>query len=93
MTHAITSLVLGVIGLVAWSLMPLFGVSITLIEEIIGISIAITLIGLIIGIRGMKKSHRKLSIVGTIICLIVFLFSVASGVKYFLYPLSPPPPP
>ena len=53
---AVTSLVLGIIGLAAWFI-PLFG-------------LPITIIGLVKGIKGLESEKRGIAIAGVVICII-----------------------
>ena len=53
---AIASMVLGIVGLVAW-LIPLFGAP-------------ITIIGLVLGIYGLRSSNRGMATAGVIMCII-----------------------
>ena len=58
---AIASLVLGIIGLIAWFI-PLFG-------------FPIFLVGLIVGIKDMKSQNRGLAIAGIVLCIIVLVLT------------------
>jgi hypothetical protein len=62
---ATASLVLGLVGLVAW-LIPLFG-------------LPISITGLVLGIVGLKSTRRGLAVAGVVLCAIVLVLSVINS--------------
>jgi hypothetical protein len=62
---AIASLVLGIIGLIAWFI-PLFG-------------LPISLVGLILGIKDMKSQNRGLAIAGIVLCIIGLVLTIINA--------------
>lgn len=62
---AVASLVLGIVGLVAWCL-PIFG-------------LPVTIIGLVMGIQGRKSSNASLAIAGIVLSSIGLALSVLNG--------------
>lgn len=63
--NAIASLVLGIIGMIAWYI-PLFGAP-------------ITIVGLVLGIKGMKSNSRGMAIAGVVLCIIGLVFTIING--------------
>lgn len=63
---AIASLVIGVIGLCAW-IIPLIGCP-------------TTIIGLVLGVLGLKSDQRTLAIVGIVLCSLTLLATIVNGV-------------
>ena len=63
---SIASLVLGIIGFVAWCI-PLFG-------------FPITIVGIILGVIGMKKGGKKLAIAGIICSVITLIFTLINSI-------------
>jgi hypothetical protein len=62
---AIASMVLGIIGLIAWFI-PLFGAP-------------ITIVGLILGIKGLKSSNRGMAIAGVVMCIIGLVATIINA--------------
>lgn len=62
---AIASLVLGIIGMIAWFI-PLFGAP-------------ITIIGLVLGIKGMKSNRRGMAIAGVVLCIIGLVLTIINA--------------
>jgi hypothetical protein len=62
---AITSLVLGILGLVCWCL-PIAG-------------LPMTITGLVLGVKGQKSPHRGLAVAGIVLNIIGLIFSVANA--------------
>ncbi len=62
---SVFSLILGILGLFGWFL-PVLG-------------FPITIVGLILGIKGMKTFKRKMAIVGIILCSVGLSFSIANA--------------
>lgn len=62
---AVASLVLGLIGMVAWFI-PLFG-------------LPITIVGLVLGIKGLASSRRGLATAGVVLCIIGLVASIANS--------------
>lgn len=62
---ATTSLVLGIIGLIAF-LIPLIG-------------LPITVIGLIVGIKGLNSAKKKRAIVGVVLCIIGLILTIVNA--------------
>ena len=62
---AIASLVLGIIGLIAW-LIPLFG-------------LPISIVGLILGIKDMKSHNRGLAIAGIVLCILGLVLAIINA--------------
>jgi len=70
---AIASLVLGIVGLLAWYV-PLFGYP-------------VTTVGLVLGVMGMKSSRRGMAITGVVLSaigLVITIINSALGVYLFL---------
>lgn len=63
---SIASMVLGIIGFVAWCL-PILG-------------FPVTIVGIILGIIGMKKGGRGMAIAGIIMCSITFLITLINSI-------------
>jgi len=63
---AIASLVLGIIGMLAWCI-PLFG-------------LPITLTGLILGIKDLGSRNRGMAIAGVVLCSIGLLLTLINGI-------------
>ncbi|MEW6025730.1 MAG: DUF4190 domain-containing protein [Planctomycetota bacterium] len=61
----IASLVLGIIGLIAWCL-PIFG-------------LPVTITGLVLGIKGLNSSKRGMAIAGIVMSSLGLLFSLANA--------------
>lgn len=69
--QSIASLVLGLVGLVAWCI-PLIGYP-------------VTIVGIIMGVLGMKKGGRGMAIAGiilSIICLVITIINSVFGAMY-----------
>lgn len=62
---SIASLVLGLVGLIAWCL-PLLGYP-------------VTIVGLILGILGIKKGGKGMAIAGIILCAITLLLTIGNS--------------
>ena len=62
---AVASLVLGVVGLFAW-IIPLFG-------------FPVTIVGLVLGIKGMKSSSRQMAIAGVVLNIIFLVVTVCNS--------------
>jgi hypothetical protein len=62
---AIASLVLGIIGMLAWCL------------PIVGLPVTIT--GLVLGIKGLKSPNRGMAIAGVVLSIIGLVASVVNG--------------
>jgi membrane-bound ClpP family serine protease len=62
---AVASLVLGIIGLVAWFI-PLFG-------------LPITIVGFVLGLISMHSPRRGMAVAGVVLCVIGLVFSVANA--------------
>lgn len=62
---AIASLILGVFGMVAWFI-PLFGVP-------------VTVVGLVMGINGMKSRQRGMAIAGLVLSIIGLVLSLINA--------------
>jgi hypothetical protein len=62
---AVASLVLGIIGVFAW-LIPLIG-------------FPVTIVGLILGIGGMKSSSRGMAIAGVVLCIIFLVVTIINS--------------
>lgn len=62
---ALASLILGVIGVVAW-LLPLVGVP-------------VTLTGFILGILGRKSSRKSMAFIGIVLCGLFLIISVVNA--------------
>lgn len=62
---ATTSLVLGIIGMLAW-IIPLFG-------------LPITVVGLILGIKGLPTVKHTRAVVGIVLCSIGLLFTIINA--------------
>ncbi|MDF2540675.1 MAG: hypothetical protein K0S47_393 [Herbinix sp.] len=62
---AIASLVLGIIGLLAWCI-PLFG-------------LPITIVGLVLGILGLKSIYKGMAIAGIVLSSLGLLFSLVNS--------------
>ena len=66
MGKSITSLVLGIVGLLAW-LIPLFGAP-------------ITIVGVVLGIKGMAKPEGKgMAIAGVVLCIIGLVLTIINA--------------
>ena len=63
---SIASMILGIVGLVAWCL------------PIVGFPVCLT--GLILGIIGIKKGGKGMAIAGIIMCSITLLFTIGNSV-------------
>lgn len=63
---SIASLILGIAGFLAWCV-PLFGYP-------------VCIIGLILGIVGLKKGGKGMAIAGIIMCAITLLFTLANSI-------------
>jgi len=63
---ATASLVLGIIGMLAWCL-PIAGVP-------------VTIVGLVLGILSRTSSNRKFAIAGIVLCVFGLVLSVANGI-------------
>lgn len=63
---SIASMVLGIVGFIAWCL-PIAGYP-------------VTIVGLILGIKGMKKGGRGMAIAGIIMCSITLLLTLINSV-------------
>jgi len=63
--RATASLVLGIVGLIAWFL-PIFGVP-------------VTVTGLVLGILSLKGPKRAFAIAGIVLCVIGLLASMVNG--------------
>lgn len=61
----IVSLVIGVVGLCAW-IIPLIGCP-------------ATIIGIVLGVLGLKSEQRTLSIVGIVLCSLMLLVSIGNA--------------
>lgn len=61
----IISLVLGIIGLIAWAL-PIIGAP-------------VTIVGLILGVKGRGTNHKKLATAGIVLCIIGLFATVVNG--------------
>lgn len=74
---ALASMILGLVGIVVW-LLPILGVP-------------VTIIGLILGILGVKSSRKGMAIAGIILCSLFLLASIGSSVigALFLSDLYP----
>jgi hypothetical protein len=62
---AVTSLVLGIIGMMAW-LLPIIG-------------LPITIVGLVQGIYGMRTTQRGMAIAGMILSIIGLIFTIINA--------------
>ena len=62
---AVASLVLGIIGLIAW-VIPLFG-------------LPITITGLVLGAKRLNSEQRGLAIAGLTLCIIGLVLTIANG--------------
>lgn len=63
---SIASMVLGIVGFVAWCL-PILG-------------FPVTIVGIVLGIIGMKKGGRGMAIAGIIMCSITFLITLINSI-------------
>lgn len=63
---AIASLVLGIIGLIAWFI-PFFGYP-------------ITIVGLVLGVKGIKSQNRGMGIAGLVLSIIGLVFTLINSV-------------
>ncbi len=63
---AIISLVLGIIGLAAWFVPP--------------IGLPITLLGMLLGVQGLKSHRRRVALAGTILAGIGLLASAVNAI-------------
>lgn len=63
---SIASMVLGIIGFVAWCL-PIAGYP-------------VTIVGLVLGIKGMKKGGKRMAIAGIIMCSITLALTLINSV-------------
>lgn len=63
---ALTSMILGIVGLFAWCL------------PIVGVPIGI--IGLILGINSIKSSNKNMAIAGIVLCIICIIASIINGI-------------
>ena len=63
--QAITSFVLGLFGIIAWFI-PIFG-------------LPVTIVGLIMGIKGRKSSKRGLAIAGIVLCTIFLIITLINA--------------
>lgn len=63
---SIASMVLGIIGFVAWCI-PLFG-------------FPVTIVGLVLGILGIKRGGKGMAIAGIIMCSITLLCTLANSI-------------
>lgn len=61
----IISLVLGIVGLIAWAL-PILGA-------------IVTIVGLILGVKGRGTNHKKLATAGIVLCIIGLFATVVNG--------------
>lgn len=61
----IISLILGIIGLIAWAL-PILGA-------------IVTIVGLILGVKGRGTNHKKLATAGIVLCIIGLFATVVNG--------------
>ncbi|WP_041706722.1 hypothetical protein [Ruminiclostridium cellulolyticum] len=66
MDKARTSFILGIIDAVAW-LLPIIG-------------IPVSIVGLILGILGIKSTKRWMSVVGIILCTIFLVAAIINGI-------------
>ena len=64
--QAVASLVLGLVALIAW-IIPLFGMP-------------ITIIGLVLGIKSLKSTGRRMAIAGIVLCLVFLVATLINGV-------------
>ena len=71
---SIASMILGIVGLVAWCL------------PIVGFPVCLT--GLILGIIGIKKGGKGMAIAGIIMCSITLLFTIGNFVLGAMIALS-----
>jgi len=62
---AVASMVLGIIGLIAWFI-PLFGMP-------------ITIVGLVLGIKGKNSSKKGMAIAGIVMCIIGLVATLING--------------
>lgn len=62
---ATAGLVLGIIGMLAWFI-PLFG-------------LPITVVGLIMAVKGMKSTSRGVATAGVALCIIGLVLTIANG--------------
>jgi hypothetical protein len=60
--EAIASMVLGILGIFAW-LIPIIGAP-------------ITIVGLILGVKGLKSSNRDMALAGVVMCIIGYVLTV-----------------
>jgi hypothetical protein len=65
MGKAVASLVLGIVGLIAWFI-PLF-------------SAPIGIVGLILGIKSLPTEGRGMAIAGIVLCIICLVLTVING--------------
>ena len=71
---SIASMILGIVGLVAWCL------------PIVGFPVCLT--GLILGIIGLKKGGKGMAIAGIIMCSITLLLTIGNSVLGAMIALS-----
>jgi len=63
---AIASMVLGIIGFIAWCL-PIAGYP-------------VTIVGIVLGVKGLKTSGRGMAIAGIIMCVITLVMTIINSV-------------
>jgi len=86
---ALASLVIGIVGILYLVILILYPMithnpSLNVYTIILGIFIClIELIGLILGIIGIKSSKRKLAIIGIILCAIGFVMTILIAISVF----------
>ncbi len=74
--QAIAALVIGIVGLLTWCL------------PILGVPLAI--IGIVLGVMGMKSSKRTLAIIGLVLCALSLLAGIVNGVLGAVLAVSDP---
>lgn len=63
---AIASLVLGIIGIIAW-ILPLVG-------------FPVTIVGLVLGFKGKSSDKKGLAIAGIVLCIITLIFTALNSI-------------
>ncbi len=65
--HAMLSLILGLIGIIAW-IIPIIG-------------FPVTIIGLVYGVNSLKGSRRGIALAGTILCIVFLLTTTVNSIS------------
>ena len=74
--QAIAALVIGILGVFTWCL------------PILGVPLAI--VGIVLGVMGMKSSKRTLAIIGLVLCVLSLLGGIVNGVLGAVLAVSDP---